>query len=252
MAKRQYIRDFAVTHRAPYLGMPTGLVPCDDVADLSPDVQAVSLNSKSKGIEGLARFKKLRRIRSPLREDWLSTFAKIPNLQYAHFRLPKSPDIPSLACLTNLRSLVLSCNRHQTDLEFLQGMDWLHSLCVSEPMGISSLNPLSTLTELREIYIDGQISGKFTVDSISPIGALEQLQFAVLLFGVAKANRTLAPLHNLQRLTFLHLALNFSEEEYDSLLKALPRLNEFSFNGGKRWTKTGMTDHAPIRWAGRD
>lgn len=139
MVKRRYIRDFAATHKAPYLGMPAGMVQCRNVSELPRDVQAVWLTRKSTRIEQLASFKRLRRVHCLLREDWLPALATIPNLQYLRLSLPKSGDIPSLKCLTNLRSLVLSCNRHQTHLEFVAGMNWLHSLCVSEAMSVSSL-----------------------------------------------------------------------------------------------------------------
>ena len=241
MAKRRYIQDFAATHKAPYLGMPPGLIQCRDVEDLPRDVEALWLTRKSSGVENLATFKQLRRIHAPLREDWLPVLASIPNLEYAKFTLPKSAEIPSLKCLSNLRSLVLSCNRHQTNLEFVRDMKWLHSLCVSEAMSVSLFAPLSTLSELRELYIDGTITGRQTIDSLSPLADLTHLQFAVLLIRIAKANRTLAPLHKLKQLKFLHLSDDYLPEEYDLLIKTLPRLTEICFNAGKRWPMTEAT-----------
>jgi hypothetical protein len=240
MMPRQYIEDFAATHKTPYLGLPAGTVACRDVADPPVDVQSISLTTKSTGIEQLARLKHLTRIKSPLREDWLPAFANIPHLQYATFRLPESASIPSLACLTGLRSLVLSCNRHQADLRFVRGMNWLHSLCVSEADQVKSLAPLATLTELRELYIDGSMGGRGTVASFSPISRLNHLQYVVLQIRVA-GKSPLAPLRRLQELKYLHLRDEFSEGEYDALLKALPGLPEICFNAGKRWPPSPST-----------
>lgn len=215
--------------------MPAGLVSCNDVADLPLDVHSVWLNPKTKHIDDLPRFKEIRRVHSPLREEWLPALTSIPNLEHVRFTLPKPKHIPSLACLTNLRTLVLRCNRQQESLDFVRGMDWLHSLCVSEAMAVTSLEPLSTLTELREIYIDGQISGRYQVESLNPLSALKELQFAVLLVRVPKERRDLSPLRQLKKLEYLWLSDDYCPSEYDALLKALPRLNEICFNAGKRW-----------------
>ncbi|ADB15128.1 hypothetical protein Psta_0439 [Pirellula staleyi DSM 6068] len=235
MPTRNYIKEFAATHRAPYLGMPPGMVLCDDVADLPSDVRSVWLNRKTKHIDDLPRFREIRRVHSPLHEEWLPAFASMPNLEHVKLTLPKCKDIPSLACLKNLRTLVLGWNRQQESLEFVRGMDWLHSLCVSEAMGVTSLEPLSTLPELREIYIDGQISARYQVESLNPLSALKELQFAVLLVRLPKERRNLLPLKQLKKLEYLWLSDDYYPSEYDALLDALPQLKEICFNGGKRW-----------------
>jgi hypothetical protein len=236
MAKRRYIKDFAKDWRIPYLGMAPGLVHCDDVSTLPAGVRAVSLMKKVKGIEKLSTCKRLRRLSTELRPDWLLAIASIPNLQHVKFRMPRLADIPSLTCLAGLRSLVLSCNRHQEDLEFVRGMHWLHSLCVSEATSVSSFAPLATLTELRELYIDGKMGGpRQRVESFSPLGMLSNLRYAVLLVAVAGEKRRLKPLCKLKQLNYLYLQAKFTPAEYDAVLMALPRLKMIRFNGGRRW-----------------
>ena len=237
MARRRFIPDF-MDGRIPYLGMPDGMIFEVDVPDLPPDTEAVWLTKKTKGIEQLIKLKHLKCIHAPLREDWLPIFAKLPRLQRLKLSLPKTPDIPSLKCLTQLRTLIVCCNRHQENLEFVRGLDQLHSLCVSEAVAVKSLDPLSSLTELREIYLDGKMGKHVVLDSFEPLSELTHLQYAVLLVRLAKENRSLTPLHTLKKLSHLYLATGYPPAEYDATLAALPKLKEIHFNGMKRWPPT--------------
>ena len=234
MPRRRFIPDFT-NGRIPYLGMPEGMIFDVDVPDLPPDTKSVWLTKKTKGIEQLVELKHLECIHAPLREDWLPILACLPRLQRLKLSLPKTPDIPSLAVLKQLRTLIVCCNRHQENLEFLHGLDRLHSLCVSEAVGVKSLEPLSSLTELREIFLDGKMGKHVMLDSFEPLSELTQLQYAVLMVRLAKENRTLEPLHALKKLSHLYLTTGYPPEEYDAALAALPKLKEIHFNGMKRW-----------------
>ena len=210
------------------------MVDCTRVDDLPADVESIWLLSNATGIEKLSRFTRLKRIRSNLSEELLPVLADLPHLQHAEFSLPRR-EIPSLSCLKKLRTLVLRCNCHQSTLEYVRDMTWLHSLCLSEAVGAPSLDPLSTLSELRELYLDGKLRSRHTVDSLAPLSALRHLEFAVLLLRVAKPNRTLAPLCSLKKLKTLWLSPDYRPEEYDMVLKAAPGLTQIRFPGGPHW-----------------
>lgn len=237
MPKRTFVPDFA-SLRIPYLGMPDGMIFNVDIPDLPTDAEVVWLPSKTKHIERLVEFRQIRHISATLQPDWLPILAALPKLESVNLTLPKSAEIPSLACLRKLRSLVLRCNKHQENLDFLADMDRLHSLCVSAAIGVKSLAPVATLSDLREIYLDGKLGKHVLLDSFKPLAELTQLQFAVLLVKVAKHNRSLEPLHALKKLNHLHLAPAYKPEQYDALLAALPKLKEIHFSGMLRWPPT--------------
>ena len=236
MPKRAYIPDFAADQRIPYLGRWPGEVWCQDFAELPLDVEAVSFGKKTKGLRDLSAFKRLRRASAPLTPELFEILLTIPNLEYLQLDPPRSPEIPSLAGFTKLRSFVMRCNKHQTDLEFLRGLSWLHSLCISEATSLTSLAPLETLTELRELYIDGKMGGpRQYLESFDPLSELKHLEYAVLLTRLVKGNQSLQALHSLKKLKYLYLGDVWPTAEYDALLQSLPKLQRIRFAGSRQY-----------------
>jgi hypothetical protein len=215
--------------------MPQGMVMCTNVAELPREVEAVSLHRKAKRVGDLVHCKSIRHLHANLDSALLPILTQLPSLEYLKLYLPKNSEVPSLSGLRTLRSLVLVGNKHQGDLESVRDMSWLHSFCVTEAVGISSLAPLASLTELRELYIDGKIRGRATIESLLPLAELKNLQFLLLLVRVAQPHGALKPLHQLRHLTSLHLSDEYAAKEYDSLIAAIPNLKQIRFNGGRRW-----------------
>lgn len=232
---KAYRKQFSVKATAPYLGPFPGMVHCTDIEELPRSAKFVSLGRGCRNIDRLPTRKRLQRVHTELSEDLVEHLADLPNLRYVQFRLPRSDSIPRLSPLTQIQTLVLKCNKHQSSLNFLKGLENLHSLCVSEAMGVSRLTPISSLIELRELYIDGTISKRNTIQSLAPIGKLASLRYAVLLLRVERSNRSLRPLHKLSQLEFLHLSHDYDDVEYEKLVAKLPRLAEIRFNAGMRW-----------------
>lgn len=231
-----YRKRLALNGKAPYLGPFPCMVECADVDTLSGTSLFVSVSSKCRHLETLADHPQIERIHCAYREGIVDILTTLPNLKHLQLRLPQTPAVASLVRLSQIESLVLRCNKHQNSLKFLQGMTNLRFLCVSEAMGVDRLTPLGTLSSLQELYIDGAISGKNTVQSLAPLGKLQSLEYLLLLIRVAKERRTLKPLHKLTKLAFLHLSDDYDANEYNTVLRKLPLLDEICFNGGKRHT----------------
>ncbi|MFK7820189.1 MAG: hypothetical protein AB8G99_15820 [Planctomycetaceae bacterium] len=172
-----------------------------------------------------------------LQDGLIDELAELPNLRYLQVGLPREDEIPSFRPLQQITTLVVKCNKHQSNLKFLNGLNNLRSLCISEAMGITKLTPLGKLSGLCELYIDGAISGRNTIQTLAPLGKLFDLRYALLLLRVEQRNRTLRHLHSLSKLTFLHLSDDYSEQDYDNLLAAVPRLKQIRFNAGGRWPR---------------
>ena len=238
MSNSRYKKVFAARNLAPYLGPFPDMVMCDDVANAPASARWLHLSSKCKHLDALETLKNLRRIHCTLEDGLLDHLARIPRLDWLQISLPRSDEIPSIRSLQQISTLVVRCNKHQSSLKFLTGLDNLKSLCISSAMGVSRLTPLGGLQQLCELYIDGTNSGRNTVQTLAPLAKLQNLRYAMLLLRVEKRNRTLKHLRTLRKLSFLHLSHDYTDADYDALLVKLPRLSMIRFNGGMRWPPT--------------
>jgi hypothetical protein len=216
------------------------IVECDDVFEARKNARSLQLNRDCSNVAHIVEFKAVRRIHCDLRKDWLKPLSQLPNLSHIQFTLPKTAQIPPLKPLDGIRALVLMCNRHQKNLNFVRGMKSLRSLCVSEANSVTELNPIATLTRLQELYYDGSVGGIGKVRSLAPLSKLTDLRFAVLLLRSSEEKEPLRHLYNLKKLEYLYLGATFAKDkgQLDSLLKELPRLKKIEFNGGLTWPKT--------------
>lgn len=229
---------------APYM-QSVSLVECDDVFEARRNAKSLQLNPGCANVERIGELHAVRRIHCELRKEWLKPLSQLPNLEHVQFTLPKTADVPSLKSLNGIHTLVLICNRHQTDLNFLRGLKSLRALCVSEASGVTELNPIGSLTNLQEIYIDGSVGGMNKVQSFAPLAKLQDLRFAVLLVRSMEKSSPLRHLHKLKMLEYLYLAAQFAKdkEQLDSVLDALTLLKKVEFNGGLTWPTTKRSAH---------
>lgn len=213
------------------------LKPCTDVSRLRANVRRVSLARDCANVDQLVRFKQLARVECELRKDWLQYLAVLPSLEWVEFTLPKSDSMPSVKSLSQIRTLVVRCNRHQTNLNFLSGLESVRSLCVSEALSVTQLTPIGKLSGLQELYIDGSMHRRHKVRSFAPLAKLTDLRFAVLLVGSEQRNRPLRHLLLLRELEYLYLDASFikNRQDLDEVIGQLPRLSKIEFNGGLTW-----------------
>lgn len=210
---------------------------CEDVATAPKTVRAIRLKTNCVNLSHLVKLRHLRQIHCDLVPDSLPYLAELPKLESAQFRLPRTEKIPSLAGLVRLRALVLRCTKDQKSLRFLSGLDHLESLCVSEPTSVRSLAPIGSLTELRQLYIDGAMHGRHTkVRTLAPIAKLTKLRHATLLLRSEQEHRPLRHLSKLRELEYLFLDHSFNDaDELDRVVAQHDRLDFIEFSGGYRW-----------------
>lgn len=224
---------------APYM-QAVSLVECDDIFEARKNAKSLHLNRNCANVDRIGELKAVRRVHCELHKDWLKPLSRLPNLEHVQLTLPKTADIPSLKALDGIHTLVLICNRQQTHLNFLRGLKSLRALCVSEACSVTELNPIASLKNLQEIYIDGSTSGIGKVQSFAPLAKLQDLRFAVLLVRSMEKSSPLRHLRKMKMLEYLFLAAQFArdKEQLDSVLEALPLLRKVEFNGGLTWPTT--------------
>jgi hypothetical protein len=124
--------------------------------------------------------------------------------------------IKSLAELRNcqaLRRLYIGSSAQIQSIEPLGKMTGLLTLGLQNLKRITDLSPLSSLTELEELSIDGGIWGHQVVDSLAPLAELTSLKW-LHLGGVRSLDDSLRPLAALRKLKLVFANLgNFPLEE---------------------------------------
>jgi Leucine-rich repeat (LRR) protein len=222
-----------------YLGVPQGQISCEDVAELPKNATVVELERPFKNLDQLPRFPKIRRIDcDDFRADWLPHLAKLPDLRHLQLSFLRTQTLPALKRLKSLRVLVLYNLAKLKSLEFLRGMNGLHSLGISECLAANDLAPLATLKNLRELDLDGAPLKAGFVESLEPLGKLRRLEFLSLACRIRPENPSLRPLAKLTELRTLILSERFPDDEKDWLLDRLPKLK--AINGG-------LSDQYPSR-----
>jgi hypothetical protein len=215
------------------------LKPCKDASRLPANIRRVSLARDCVNVDQLVHYKRLEHVECELRKDWLKHLAELPQLGWIELTLPKSDRIASIESLAQVHSVVVRCNRHQTNLNFLRGLDSVRSLCVSEALGVTQLTPIGKLSGLQELYVDGSMGRRHKVRSFAPLAKLSDLRFAVLLVGSEQLNRPLRHLVAMRKLEYLYLDASFRKNanELNEVVEKLPRLSKIEFNGGMTWPR---------------
>ena len=158
--------------QALYLGCPDGQVSCKDAAQIPDGTTAAYIWPKCKNLDQLSFHRSLVDVQTQLTPEIVEHLKDLPNLKRVQFSLPRTDRIPKLEPLSQIETLVLCCNKHQTSINFIDGMASLRNLCISEAMGVTRLTAIGKLPKLEELYIDGQISKRNAVQSLAPLGRL--------------------------------------------------------------------------------
>lgn len=231
-------RFLSASNEHPYLGVPDGQISAGDVSDLPRSATCIELEEPCANFELISSFKRLRDLSlSQVDQSWFRHLAGCPKLRILRLNGLKNASLPSFASLANLRSLVLFRCAKLSSLSFLRHIKDLHSLCISECPLIRDLGPLDRLTELRELWIDSQISRSTKIKSLKPVGKLSQLQYLQFYAKVDGKTSRLDPLAGLQKLNTLQMSNGFSDAEYRVVLDGCPKLKEIRFSGGKSFPK---------------
>lgn len=221
----------------PVLGSPAGVKHHpDDLAELPKDAGDVYLSKRTRNVDQLHRFKRIRTIEcSWWQPEWIAQFERLPNLQHLQLSLSKVERLPSFAGLKKLRILVCDGFRHLKNWSFLNGIENLHSLCIrlNKPV---NLRPLSTLTELRELYICDNPE----IKSLAPLKTLAELRYLHLFHRVRKNQPSLKPLANLKKLNDVQIVPGNRIEEFEYLLARLPEVDEIKLNARLIWPPKGV------------
>jgi hypothetical protein len=194
------------------------------------DNKQVHLDSLSKRIAGKVAFV------GWLYEKSFSKFCSLVSAERMDFHDMRVADISALADMPRLRHLAIRWNTKLESISALRGLR-LRSLIIEETPRLRQLAPVATLGELREFAFSGGRNKPNYVESLAPIGKLQQLTRLELL-NLRVERGGLRPLASCRRLRVLEVSNQFSTEDYAFLSVALRNTKCEMFSA---WVKATLT-----------
>lgn len=200
--------------------------PLPDVArsidDVALDAEVAHVSRATRGLEGLARRPRLRRVGAKaLRAQDLEHVRHIAALETLRLFDFRGHDLQPASTLRHVRVLEVSV---ASKLESLAGIEQWHGLevlSVTNAPRLTSIDALRELHHLRWMFLGGGMYSPMHLASLAPLAGATRL-VALTLSGVRVADRSLRPLAQLRELRRLDLPLHFSGPEFRWLEEHLP------------------------------
>ena len=162
-------------------------------------------------------------LNSKVNQELFEAVCKMKNLIGLNIKWSAIKRIDSIQGMKNLRYLNLGGSSQVESIGCLGDMKDLVWLEVDNLKKITDISPLSNLSRLRGLSLEGSMWTTQIVDSLTPIGQLTNLEFLSIANLKAK-DKTLMPLLNLKKLKTLHLAKWWPKSEISILKKEMPGL----------------------------
>jgi len=156
-------------------------------------------------------------------QSLFDAISSMPNLRGLDLKHSSIKTIRSDA-LQGLRFLHLGSSPGLLSIEPLSQIRSLEWLDTENLKRITDFSPLSNLTSLVGLGIDGSMWTTQRVDSLLPLVSLTRLRY-VSLINTRVADKSLRPLHQLKELQTLRMANWWPATEVDALRQALPHLD---------------------------
>jgi Leucine-rich repeat (LRR) protein len=199
--------------------------PTELLSDLSIkglDVTTVSVYGNAAHFNRLLEFKHLKYLwLSGVNAKSMATVAKLSDLQTLVIHDYRLPDLTNLAGLLSLHSLSIAGSPRIKSISGLEKLKQLQTLILFDCAGFHDLAPLSELSNLHTLCLEGGFSKSLSIDSLVPISGLTSLH-SLRLASLRTSDSSLAPLRSLQNLRTAFICKAFPSSEFARLATDLP------------------------------
>ncbi|WP_074938412.1 leucine-rich repeat domain-containing protein [Algibacter lectus] len=214
----------------PHLGILEGTVRCPfDISELPTNSEIIDMPTPlkkfklnyfnyehligNKVVEGI--------ILNDLDKERLNVIASLPNLKYLNISNNKQDAIPNLSVLKSLEVLILSGITKVENINFIANLENLKTLYIYGIKNLYELKPLTTLPQLKELWLDhGRMGGTGkAVKNIEPLSELNNLEYLNMILNVENKNYDISPLLNLKKLKHLRTLPRFMNKEKKETLE---------------------------------
>lgn len=138
-------------------------------------------------------------------------------------------DLSCLEQLKTCKTLITEWNTKAPTLWDFKENTNLRELAIRDYGKISDLSQLSEAKQITSLSLDGGIDKKLKLESLEPLGKLDQLKF-LRLTNLKISDDSLKSLEKLENLEILELSNQFSTSEYAYLATKLPKTKCKMFN----------------------
>lgn len=185
-----------------------------DVNLVSKDSEKIRLTAKAKGIEKLSEFRQLKSLMCfQINQELLKHICSCESLESLYIDSFKANDISCFQRLEFLKVLSLeSCSIIDNLSEFSK-LQKLQGLAIVHFKNVHKIEPLSKLTNLRQLKISGSMWTRMNIETLAPITELRNLEY-LSLTNLKVKDESLKPLANLSRLEQLDVANFYPMEEF--------------------------------------
>lgn len=158
-------------------------------------------------------------------DDLVEEAAKMPGVRCVYINGVRGTRLDALHRLTRVEHLVLTNATKLTSLASISGMKGLRTLWIEHLPRLNGLDALRPLKGLRGLYYSGLISSDYDARpaSLKPLSALTELR-VLKLNGVNPRDGLLTPLLKLKKLREVWLANSYRLEQFAALTAAFPEL----------------------------
>jgi hypothetical protein len=197
---------------------------CPTLAELAHDAQDLRFRRERSSQRGISRFKNLRRLwLYSVNQDFLDELSCLPDVEVLFLHGLTATDPTPLTRLRRLRRLIIAGGTKVQSLDWVTQLPPLEAFAIENFKRVFRLDPVSSLTSLTALGIEGSIWTRMRVATLSPLSQLRHLRH-LFLTNMTAADRRLKPLHSLTALEVLQIGALFPDEELLRLRDALPGL----------------------------
>ena len=193
----------------------------DNLNGVSGDTTEVRLVSGAKNLQMLNSFARLKALWCfDINDEALDSICNCASLESLFIENLKTGNVGRLGRLRKLSTLSLECCSKISSLEFLVRLPALSGLAITNFKNIHDLSPLTAMTSLRFLAVAGSTWTRMKVESLAPLGHLENLEF-LHLPNIKAYDESLKPLATLQKLKILDIANFYPMMEFAELATTL-------------------------------
>ncbi|MBC8024736.1 MAG: hypothetical protein H7Y89_01980 [Steroidobacteraceae bacterium] len=149
--------------------------------------------------------------------------AELKRLEGLSLERMKTAEIAPLGGMQPLRSLALCDSSQAASLETIANLDALQVLEIHDMSGVNTLEWVKSLASLRTLAFEGSPARRATIDSLSPISGLSDLENLFITTLVVE-DRSLEPVVALKKLRVMQSTNYFPSDEFKRLSEANPAL----------------------------
>ena len=159
---------------------------------------------------------------SKVNQKMFDAACKVSNLEGLYIKWSGIKDLSALRNANHLTHLHIGSSSQIESIEVLGGVQNLITLDLEQLNKISDFSVLGKMTQLEGLGIDGSMWTAQKIDTLEPIGQLENLRYFTATNTKIKTN-SFEPLLKLRKLVRFDSSWNYPEREFEKL-KSLPNL----------------------------